>query len=98
MILKKKAHLMYDTSSISLLTLKTMNYDSISMFNSQVDFRKCSMNVIDELFPKKQLCGNLEPHLSRKISGSYIIDFRNMISYDITDDIPIYQDNKCKCK
>ena len=53
MILKKKAHLMYDAGSVSLLTLKTMKSDSIFIFNSQVDFRKCSMNVIDELFPKK---------------------------------------------
>ena len=95
-ILKKKAHVMYDTGTISLLTLKTMKSDWISMFNSQVDFRNCSMNVIDKLFPKKQFCGNLEPPLSRRISGMYITDFRclskkdkNMISYDTVDGMPI---------
>ena len=43
--------------------------------------------------------------VSRRISGRYITDFRylskndkNMISYEITDNIPISQDNKCKCK
>ena len=63
---------MYDAGSISFLTLNKMKSDSISMFNSKANFRNCSMNIIDELFPKKKLCENLEPPLSRRISGRYI--------------------------
>ena len=103
-VLKKKAYIMYDAGSISLLTLMTMKSDSISLFNTQVDFRKCSMNIIDAIFPKRKFRGNLNPPLSRRISESYITDFRclskrnqNMISHDTIDDIPISQDNKCKC-
>ena len=63
------------------------------------------MNVIDEFFPTKKLCGDLKPPLFRRISGRYITDFRclskndqNVINYDTVDDIPMYQDKKCKCK
>ena len=92
---------MYDADSISLLTLMTMKYDSISLFNTQVDFRKCSMNIIDALFPKRKFYGNLNPSLSRRISGRYITDFRsisnkdqNLISDDTIDDMTITQDNR----
>ena len=63
------------------------------------------MNVIDEFFPTKKLCGDLKPPLFRRISRRYITDFRclskndqNVINYDTVDDIPMYQDKKCKCK
>ena len=73
------------------------------MFTSQVDFRKCSVNIINELFPKKKFNGNLDPPLSRRISGRCIVDFRylskkdqNMISDDNFDDTTITQDNNSK--
>ena len=103
-VLKKKAHVMYDAGSISLLTLMTMKSDSIPLFNTQVDFRKCSLEIIDALFPKRKLYRHLNPPLSRRISGRYIIDFRSLrnkdhslISDDIVDDMTITQDSKCKC-
>ena len=74
--LQKKPHIMYDAGSISLLTLKTMKSDSISMFNTQVDFRKCAMNIVDTLFPNKQFYGILNPLISRRISRRYITDFK----------------------
>ena len=103
-VLKKKAHVMYDAGSISLLTLMTMKSDSISLFNTQVDFRKCSMEIIDALFPKRRFYGNLNPPLSRRISGRYIADFRRLsnkdqklICDDTVDDINIAQEIRCKC-
>ena len=60
-VLKKKAHIMYDASLISLLALMTMKSDSISLFNTQVDFRKFSMEIIDALFPKRKFYGNSNP-------------------------------------
>ena len=104
-VLKKKEHIMYAAGSISLLTLTTMKYDSIYLFNTQaIDFRKCYMNIIDALFPKRKLYRHLNLPLSRRISGRYIIDFRSLrnkdhslISDDIVDDMTITQDSKCKC-
>ena len=100
-VLKKKAHVMYDAGSISLLTLMTMKSNSISLFNTQIDFRKCSMKIIDALFSKRKFYGNLNPPLSRRISGRYITDFRslsnkdqNLISDDTIDDMIITQDNR----
>ena len=94
---------MHDVGSTSLLTLVTMKFDSISLFNTQVDFRKCSMNIIDALFPKRKFYGNLNPPLSRRIPGRYITDFRelskkdkNLISDDTVNGMTITQDNKCK--
>ena len=102
--LKKKTHIMYDARSISLLRLMTMKSDSIYLFNTQVEFKKCSINIIDALFPKRKLYGNLNPPLSRRTSGRYITDIRslsekdkNLISDDTVDDMTITQDNKYKC-
>ena len=86
---------------ISLITLKAIPSNSISLFNTQVDFRKCSMNIIDVLFPKKQYYTKLSPSLSRRILWRYITNFRyldqNMISDDTIDGKTITQDNKYKC-
>ena len=102
-VLKKKSHIMYDAGFISLLTLMTMKFDSISLFNTQVDCRKCSINIIDALFLKRKFCGNLNPPLSRRISGRCITDLRslsnkyqNLISDDTVDDMTITQDIRCK--
>ena len=103
-VLKKETHVMYGAGSISPLTLMTMKSDSISLFNTQVDFEKCSMNIIDVLFPKRKFYGNLNPPLSRRISGRYITYFRslsnkvqNLISNDTVDDMTITQEIRCKC-
>ena len=65
--LKNNENITYNSSSISLITLKTITSNSISLFNTQVDFKKCSMNIIDVLFPKKQYYEKLNPSLSRRI-------------------------------
>ena len=52
--MKKKSHAMFDVGSLSLHTLKIMKTDSISKFNNEVDFRKCSIDIIDLLFPRKK--------------------------------------------
>ena len=99
--LKNNENITYNSSSISLITLKTITYNSISLFNNQVDFKKFSMNIIDVLFPKKQYYEKLNPSLSRRILWRYITNFRyldqNMISDDTIDGINITQDNKYKC-
>ena len=101
--LKNNENITYNSSSISLITLKTITSNSISLFNTQVDFRKCSMNIIDALFPKRKFYGNLNPPLSRRIPGRYITDFRelskkdkNLISDDTVNGMTITQDNKYK--
>ena len=44
--LKKKAHIMYDVGSLALLTQKRMESDSISMFNTQVDFNSVEIFIL----------------------------------------------------
>ena len=62
------------------------------------------MKIIDALFPKRKFYGNLNPPLSRGISGRYITDFRSLsnkdqklINDDTVDDMIITQDIRCKC-
>ena len=38
-----------------------MKTDSTSKFNNDVDFRNCSIDIIDILFPKKKHRGSLNP-------------------------------------
>ena len=65
--MKKTLHDMFDTGSLSLNTLKTMKTDSISKFNNEDDFRKCSIDIINILFRKKKHRGSLNPPYSRII-------------------------------
>ena len=102
--MKKISHAMFDAGSLSLHTLKTMKTDSISRFNNEVDFRKCSIDIIDALFPKKTFRGSLNPPYSRRISGYYISFFRSLSNKDqlliITnsdDSIDFSEDTMKKC-
>ena len=59
-----------------------MKTDSISKFNNEVDIRKCSIDIIDILFPKKKHRGSLKSPYSRRISSCYISYFRSLIKKD----------------
>ena len=83
--------------------------DNEIWFNLYVNLLSWLYKVFHECYwwiiSNEKFCGDLKPPLFRRISGRYITDFRclskkdqNMISYDIADDIPISQDNKCKYK
>ena len=80
--MKKISHDLLDADSLSLNTLKIMKTDLISKFNNEVDFRKCSINIIDLLFPKKKHRGSLNPSYSRRFSGCYISYFRSLCKKD----------------
>ena len=59
-----------------------MNTDSISKFNNEIDFRKCSIDIIDILFPKKKHRESLNSPYSRRMSGCYISYFRSLSKKD----------------
>ena len=54
--MKETSHAVIYAGSLSLHTLQIMKTDSISQFNNEGDFTKCSIDIIDNLFPKKR-CG-----------------------------------------
>ena len=62
--MKKISHAMFDAGSLSLYTLNIMKTDSISKFNNEVKFRKCSIDIIDILFLKNKYRGSLNPPYS----------------------------------
>ena len=102
--MKKTLHDMFDTGSLSLNTLKTIKTDSITKFNNEGDFRKCSIDIINILFPKKKHRGSLNPLYSRIISGCYISNFRSLskrdklqIITDSNDSNDFSEDTKFKC-
>ena len=80
--MKNTSHAMFDTGSLSLNTLKIMKTDSISKFNNEVGFRKCSIDIIDILFPKKKHRGSLNPSYLRRISSLYISCFKSLSKND----------------
>ena len=80
--MKRISNTMFDAGSLSLHALKIMKTDSISRFNNKVDFRKCSIDIIDVLFPKKKFRGSLNPPYSRRISSYYISFFRSLNKKD----------------
>ena len=59
-----------------------MKTDSISKFNNEVGFKKCSIDIIDILFPKKKHRGSLNPPYFRIIPGCYISYFRSLSKKD----------------
>ena len=81
-----------------------MKIDSIPKFNNEVDFRKCSIDIIDILFPKKKHRGPLNPPYSWNISGCYISFFRSLskkdqlqIITDSNDSNEFSEDTMFKC-
>ena len=53
--MKETSHAVIYAGSLSLHTLQIMKTDSISQFNNEGDFTKCSIDNIDNLFPKKRV-------------------------------------------
>ena len=52
---KKISHTMFDAGSLSLNTLKIIKINPIFHFNNEVDFRKFSIDIIDILFPRRNI-------------------------------------------
>ena len=102
--MKETSHAMFGAGSLSLNTLKAMKTDSMSKFNNEVDFRKCSIDIIDILFPKKKHRGSLKSPYSRRISSCYISYFRSLskkdqlqIITDSNDSNDFSEDTMYKC-
>ena len=102
--MKKTSHAIFDAGFLSLNTLKIMKTYSIFKFNNEIDFRKCSIDIIDILFPKKKHRGSLNPPYSRRISGCYISYFRSLSKKDqiqiitgVGDSNDFSEDTMLKC-
>ena len=74
-----------------------MKADSMSKFNNEIDFRKCSIDIIDILFPKQKYRRSLSPR-------RYISYFRSLckkdqltIITDSNDSNEFSEDTKFKC-